>query len=110
MAADSVLLILLVLWVSGRAGAAFRLSLAELIVPWAYLLVNKAIEYKSVFKNLGMSCFRRSFCGFQRPLISTFLDGKPFRPEPFDFSRWSDPNYLNANIMTVICAVCVLWQ
>lgn len=108
MAADSVLLILLVLWVSGRAGAAFGLSLAELIVPWAYLLVIRYLNINPMFKTSVCLVLGGAFAVFQRPLISTFLDGKPFRPEPFDFSRWSDPNYLNANIMTVICAVCVL--
>lgn len=38
----------------------------------------------------------------------SILDGKPFRIEPVNFGAWSNPDYFNANIMTLICGGCLL--
>ena len=64
MAADSVLLILLVLWVSGRAGGSVQAFSGRAYRSLGISAGNKVSEYKSDAQDLGMSCFRRSFCGF----------------------------------------------
>lgn len=107
LAADSVLLILLVISVAGITGAGLRLLLAELVFPWAYLFVIRYLKMNAMFKAAVCLALGGVFAVIQRPLMYRILDGKPFRIEPVNFADWSDPAYLNANIMMLICVVCI---
>ncbi|WP_124100842.1 helix-turn-helix domain-containing protein [Ruminococcus sp. Marseille-P6503] len=108
MAADTVFLILLIISVSGIPSAALELLLALIVFPWAYLIVIRYLKINGMFKASICLALGGIWAVIQRPLISSILDGKPFRIEPINFADWSSPDYLNANIMTSICAVCVL--
>lgn len=108
LGADTILAVLLVVSAFDITSSGLRLMLIEIILPWAYLIVIRYLKVNGMFKASICLALGGVFAIIQRPLMFSILDGKPFRIEPVNFGAWSNPDYFNANIMTLICGGCLL--
>lgn len=106
---DSLLLVLLIIVVtSGKNIDALKLCAFEITLPWALLLTIRYLKINRFFKSSISLIAFGIYAIFQRPVMLTILEKRPFKLEPVDFSSWNNEAYLNANIMFSILLICIV--
>ena len=106
---DSLLLVLLIIVVtSGKNIDALKLCAFEITLPWALLLTIRYLKINRFFKSSISLIAFGIYAIFQRPVMLTILEKRPFKLETVDFSSWNNEAYLNANIMFSILLICIV--
>lgn len=77
-------------------------------MPWALLLTIRYLKINRFFKSSISLIAFGIYAIFQRPVMLTILEKRPFKLETVDFSSWNNEVYLNANIMFSILLICIV--
>lgn len=104
---DSVLLIVLCMYLCNDKTTALAICAFELVLAWLIMVVLRYIKINGFFKTAVCTALLGFYIPIQNPVINMLLEKKPFTLDPVNFNIWKEP-YLNGNIMMIIIISCML--
>lgn len=103
---DSVLLIVLCMFLVTDKIQALAICAFELILVWLSMIVIRYIRINGFFKTAVCLVLFGIYALIEQPALNVIIDKKPFKLDPINFKIWNE-TYLNGNIMIIIMSSCI---
>lgn len=103
---DSVLLIVLCMFLVTDKIQVLAICAFELILVWLSMIVIRYIRINGFFKTAVCLVLFGIYALIEQPALNVIIDKKPFKLDPINFKIWNE-TYLNGNIMIIIMSSCI---